>query len=430
MAIIIKEQEDEITIQVSVKLTGSMLEMENQIQSAVNEVGKISTEAALKRFDTNGSGLQIGNVKMSSKGKQKKEYETPYGCVSLERYVYQTSKGGKTYCPLDDRARIIVCSTPKFAKMISNKYASLSAREVSEDLDENHGRHVARGYVQNVADMVGSIAAATEESFDYEIPELPDPVTTISTSLDGTCVLMKQDGYREAMTGNISLYNHEGERLHTVYLGAAPEQGKATFLNRFQQEIDKIKLKYPQAEYVGIADGAAFNWRFLEPNTSHYILDFYHATEYLSGASLAFGKDERARKKWLSDACHTLKHEENAAQDILKEMEKQREILEKKSKKPSITKEKLEKAITYFTNQKERMSYKAFRDKNFPIGSGVTEAACKTLIKERLCRSAMQWKSKGATIVIALRALVKTKGRWNQFWGKIESRGLSEFSIA
>lgn len=76
------------------------------------------------------------------------------------------------------------------------------------------------------------------------------------------------------------------------------------------------------------------------------------------------------------------------------------------------------------------MTYAVFREKNFPIGSGVTEAACKTLIKERLCRSAIQWKTKGATIVIALRSLVKTKGRWNQFWDKINVHGLSGLALA
>ena len=52
------------------------------------------------------------------------------------------------------------------------------------------------------------------------------------------------------------------------------------------------------------------------------------------------------------------------------------------------------------------MDYAQFRQKNYPIGSGVTEAACKTLVKQRLCCSGMRWKEKGASIILSLRALV------------------------
>jgi hypothetical protein len=38
-------------------------------------------------------------------------------------------------------------------------------------------------------------------------------------SLDGAYLLMANDGYREAMVGNISLYDCQGERQHTIYLG-------------------------------------------------------------------------------------------------------------------------------------------------------------------------------------------------------------------
>jgi len=87
--------------------------------------------------------------------------------------------------------------------------------------------------------------------------------------------------------------------------------------------------------------------------------------------------------------------------------------------------EKLDKAITYFTNQKSRMNYAEYRAKGLSIGSGVTEAACKTLIKQRLCNSGMRWKNTGAQIVISLRAIARTKGRWSQFWEKINTQGLA-----
>jgi hypothetical protein len=62
---------------------------------------------------------------------------------------------------------------------------------------------------------------------------------------------------------------------------------------------------------------------------------------------------------------------------------------------------------------------------HLPIGSGVTEAACKVLVKARLCSSGMKWKRTGAEIVLSLRALTHTKGRWSQFWAKINRYGCS-----
>lgn len=431
MSIEVTKNGNTVKIELTLTLNGtSMLDMETEIQREVNEVGMAATGFALSRFETTGEPIKIGSVKMTTQGRYRKDYETPYGRVSLARYVYQTSAGGKTYCPLDDRARIIVNSTPKFAKMVSYKYASLRAKDVSEDMRENHGRHIARGTVQNIADAVGAIAQATEEAWEYEIPEQEEPVASVSISLDGTCVLMKQEGYREAMTGNVSLYNKEGERLHTIYIGAAPEYGKETFLKRLQQEVDKIKEKYPDAQYIGIADGAPSNWGFLEPNTKHHILDFYYAAEYLSAASEAFGKTGVEHKKWLEDACHRLKHDNQAALSLLNEMREKKKELDGQKRIAKVLKEKLNKAITYFQNQLPRMDYAHYQELKFPIGSGVTEAACKTLIKARLCRSAMQWRDAGAKIVIALRSLVQTSGRWNQFWNKFNIQGLSCLDLA
>ena len=85
--------------------------------------------------------------------------------------------------------------------------------------------------------------------------------------------------------------------------------------------------------------------------------------------------------------------------------------------------EKLQASITYFRNHLSQMQYSQFRQKHYPIGSGVTEAACKTLIKQRLCCSGMRWKEKGASIILSLRALILTSTRWEQFWDKLNQYG-------
>ena len=61
------------------------------------------------------------------------------------------------------------------------------------------------------------------------------------------------------------------------------------------------------------------------------------------------------------------------------------------------------------------MHYREFLAEGRPIRFGVTEAACKTLVKQRRCAFGMRWKNTGAMIVLSLRALTQTVGRWAHF---------------
>jgi hypothetical protein len=295
--------------------------------------------------------------------------------------------------------------------MVSNKYAIMASTQVKSDLADNQGRNVARSYLQNVSEKVGSIIQAKEEDWHYATKKLDETIKTIGIGVDGTTLLLCNDGYREAMVGTISLYNESGERCHTSYIGATPEYGKATFQDRMEREIAQVKKSYPQATYIGIADGAKDNWSFLESHTQKQTLDFYHATGYLKAAApAAFPHNKPKRQQWLDEKCHQLKHEANAADTIFDEMKTF------KSKKLSMkVEEQLESAITYFDNNKLRMNYAQSVKDKLPIGSGVTEAACKTVVKQRLCQSGISLQEIGAGIVLSLRTFALTKGRWKQF---------------
>ena len=422
MAEIIARNATELTIQVTVKLTGSLLDMENAILDSCNEMGCLVTTEALQKFDTDGSPLKLGDTKLTARAKDNKIYQTPYGSVQLERYVYQSPRGGKIYCPLEQNARIIRGATPKFAQQITHKYANMNAPAVCLDLEDNHHRKIAHSYLQDVSDWVGGIAQAKEELWEYAIPPLNEAVTTIVVSLDGAYVLMRDEGYREAMVGNISLYDATGERLHTIYIGEAPEYGKGTFFQRLEQEIVTVKKHYPDALYLGIADGAKNNWSFLEQHTHRQLLDFFHVTEYLANVAYAAypGKTDKPKRTiWLNDRCKQLKREPGAVETLITEMEK----LSQKNSLTKTIREELQAALTYFKNHRQMMGYAVHVEKNLPIGSGVTEAACKTLVKQRLCGSGMRWKDKGAKVILSLRALVQSKGRWQQFWDKIDQYG-------
>jgi len=412
---------EELVMEVKVKLSDSMLAGEECIQQALNEAGQLATDVLLKHFDTDGTPIAVGALKLTSKGRVSKKYQTPYGEVEVPRHVYQGTQGGSTYCPLDKDARIIHSATPKFAKQLSHKYSKLSVDEVKTDLESNHGRKLSRGYIQSVSEAVGTIAQAKEEHWSYSTPKQSKAVNAVSIGLDGTCMYLRDDGFREAMVGTVALYDKQGERLHTTYIAAPPEYGKAQFMARLEREIAHVKQDYPKALYLGVADGAQDNWSFLKRHTTIQVTDFWHATEYLASASEAIfpKRKEAERQNWLEECCHKLKHVQGAASRILTELKgcATKKLSEEKAGK-------LNKTITYFTNQKPRMKYSAQVARKLPIGSGVTEAACKTIIKQRLCRSGMKWKDRGASIVLSLRCLDRSN-RWEEFWDKISQYGVA-----
>ena len=161
---------------------------------------------------------------------------------------------------------------------------------------------------------------------------------------------------------------------------------------------------------------------FLKQYTMRQVLDFYHAREYISKAAAAiFGKDKQRKMAWVEEWSSRLKHKQGTASRFIKELETQRANLDKRNWIERD--EEVRMVVTYYRNNQSRMCY-AYQEKhNLPIGSGVTEAACKTLVKQRMCLSGSRWRDAGASCVLALRALKLTKDRWQQFWGYVMRHG-------
>lgn len=323
------------------------------------------------------------------------------------------------WCPLEERARILDHATCQFASVIGAKYSAASGRGTVRDLERSLQRSVSLDWVQRVAGHIGEVAVRKEAHWSYEVRTPREEVAAFVMGIDGTCAAICEEGYKQVMAGTIALLDKDGERLETIYVANAPEEGKATFLTRMEREVARLKAWDPEAPWQGICDGAPDLQTWLEKHCDTVTLDFYHVSEYVSATSAAFAEGPAAQQAWLQSTLHDLKHEDRAAEKLLR-------CLTKRLRDPKLgapLRAEVDKARHYIESNLDRRDYAALRGIGMVIGSGVTEAACKHIVKERVCGSGMRWKRKALQAVLSMRALTESSDRWEQFWSRIERFG-------
>lgn len=427
-------------VEIEVPPGASMLEAEEALMRGLNEAGTGLTGGLLETMDADGKPLQRqGRNWTAKRRKEVRHVETPWGCAVVERWAYQPGTGGACFYPMDKAAGLIGAATPKFSQMVSGKLVELPAATVVSDLRGNHARSVSADFVQRLAELVSTLAG--EIAPGAEAGGLPPAheVATISVGADSAAMLMgarREDAtgddarkermreWRMATIGTITLQNFAGERIGTIYAATAPpedkEEGKAAFWKVMDRELAAVKARYPRAVYTGLSDGASDLLPWLRANTSRVTLDFYHASGYVCAVAGAFAH-ERPRGEeddwWAQQACHHLRHEEGAAAALLAVME---ERLADPRRLRAPDREALEKAVTYFRNNIDRMDYAACAKEGLPIGSGVTEAGCKLIVKKRFCGPGMTWSFRMAGHLLKLRAVAHSTGeRWKALWQQI-----------
>lgn len=141
------------------------------------------------------------------------------------------------------------------------------------------------------------------------------------------------------------------------------------------------------------------------------ILDFWHAKEHLVELAQALHPhDEGARKQWLDQWCHDLKHK--GGQVILERLK----AMEIPPDNPVVC-EAHRQQVVYFTNHQHRMDYPRYVANGWQIGSGPVESACKTVVGNRLKGGGMRWGSAGADAVCHLRAAYLSEPAcWKTLW--------------
>lgn len=92
-----------ITIQITVSFGISMLDFETQLQQQLNEAGNLATAEQLRRFDTDGSPLQVGPTTLYSKGQLPKEYQPPTAPSRSNATSISRLTGARRFAPSSAR---------------------------------------------------------------------------------------------------------------------------------------------------------------------------------------------------------------------------------------------------------------------------------------------------------------------------------------
>jgi hypothetical protein len=137
-------------------------------------------------------------------------------------------------------------------------------------------------------------------------------------------------------------------------------------------------------------------------------LDFYHLADNVHKARrAAFGEEDAAGRAWAADVLHTAKHE--GYQALWERLTAWRAGLRSPTKR-----EAADGLLHYVAKREEMIRYPEFQAKGWQIGSGPTEAMCKTTTA-RLKGSGMRWDGDNAEAVMALDALAQS-GAWKLYW--------------
>jgi len=180
----------------------------------------------------------------------------------------------------------------------------------------------------------------------------------------------------------------------------------------YEKTIDLVSSEILLTDGHLMIKGFAHESTVLQPYEK--LLDFYHATEHLSKAAEAmYGEKTDMAKWWYGKWRIALKTESNAPAAILRSMKSflsRNKLSTKKS-------DELKTEITFFRKNKKLMKYQDFISRGLPIGSGPIEAAAKTIVKQRMCRSGMSWSRKKGQYVLTIRAFVQS-GLWENAWNQ------------
>ena len=357
------------------------------------------------------------------------------GSVRAERAYYHCKSCHKGFCPGDAILGLNNSdATPAATEVVSMAGALGGFAQAAEMvLTQMSGLKLSESTVQRLTEHVGADVGqrlADGQTFGPTIPwawhKDAKGKTCAYVSIDATGV-PQQGPKATAAEGKMAtvamIYNpipEEPERRANPTVRRPPWQvrylsslsGQASLGEPLRRQASQVGMDRALC-WIALSDGGAGLEDWFRVNFGRVdavILDFYHASEYLAELAKAWhGAGTEAAEAQHQDWAHRLKHE--GGQVILQELRK----LELPGR--ASLHDVWRSTVGYFENQVHRMDYPTYRAHGWQIGSGPIEAACKTVINQRLKGTGMRWSPAGADAMSHLRALfMSERGQWAAYW--------------
>jgi hypothetical protein len=418
---------------------------EQQVAEVLREAGRVVLERVYnglepERLQDCPFRLRFAGEEYRRRPKSRNRIGTLFGEIDLRRYLYEATEAGEpALFPLELQLGIEAgLATPALAERVGWWSAEHEQEQVRTLLRQEHGVTWSvkslRKVTASLRDGLASFRAQTQATKVLEL--LAKAFATrgrhrpvLAAGRDGVHVPLREEGYHEAATATVSVLDRRGKRVGTVYLGRMPESGQGTLSDQLTALLTAVlaawqargqaapRLAYvtdggdhPRKYYQRVLRRLADPWRPGQKLAWQWVLDFWHACGYVQQlAEGLFGAGAQAWgwfqkwRRWLRD------RHQGVAQVLRSAMWH----YNNGRKRTKAGEKSFWKAYRYLRKHAVWMKYAQYRRQGLPIGSGVTEAACKTVFAERLKRSGMTWGREGGQVIVDLRILVLS-GVWPQ----------------
>jgi hypothetical protein len=425
-------------------------DLEQQVQAELRELGRVGVEWAYNQVEPRRTDALPAHVEFEAglytrlQHKTPQEIATSFGKIRLWRVGYRpTQKTGEpTIFPLAQHLGLVASATPALAERAARYQAEAGAtqRRTLQRLQQEHGVTWGVKKLRQVTQRVAE--AMTEQRHDVQVEKLLQLLEqawtskgnhkpVLSVGRDGISFGVPIRGgtiFEVASAGTVTVLDRRGQRLGTVYLAYMPESKQGTLSQQLTRLVTAVLQRWqrplPRLCYVtdaGDNETAYYHKvlrRMRHPATGERlewtrVVDYYHASERLWAlAEALFGSGPVART-WARRMQKLLK-KPNGIRRVLNSAAAFRSRQELKGK----PKAEFRKAYHYLRERTKYLRYAAYKRVGIPCGSGVTEAACKTIYTQRLKLSGMRWKKAGAQTILNLR-VVLLSGVWTEAYRRV-----------
>jgi len=425
-------------------------QFETDLQQATRELARLVTQWTYNQLEPAAVAELPPQVKFEGSSYRRLARKTPhpvstlFGTITLRRLGYRAAAtdGEPVLFPLCRALGLVHGATPALVERVAHYQAESGAtqRQTLARLRQEHG--VALG-VKRLRQLTAFVAAGMAE---YQLEAQAAQVLrwlaqaaasrgrhrpVLSVGRDGITLGLQLKGcaiYEVATTGTITVFARHGKRLGTVYLACTPEPGQGTLSSQLTRLLAEVLRRWqgpvPRLCYVTDAGDNETTYyrqvlrRLRHPRTGQklawfWVVDYYHVSERLW--TMAEALFEGGQRLWAwARKMQKLLLKPGGVGRVLHSAAALRSRLQPTGKCLA----DFRRAYRYLQTRRQYLRYADYRRLGLPIGSGVTEAACKTVYTQRLKLSGMRWHKPGAQTILTLRVLLLS-GVWEEVYERL-----------